>query len=231
MEWNKGMEGGGNLYIRDEGSYVYLEASRPRDQAGLYKIQIQGLEGKQILGTLTPSGDLLKLSRMVSRKHLDQWGCWPIQRAICQLSFPFQELPPPSLDEGQEKKAPEVQPAELASPDHGPYPQGFAPCGQPETWVKNPRILGQLEQVRGLLYRQDNPGATLALPYLPQEPFPLPALFCLCQLVFSEEDAGRTGVILPKGPGQQQWVDIKKERQGYLSFSFGPGGQPKLPVP
>ncbi|MFI3252744.1 MAG: hypothetical protein R3Y63_00180 [Eubacteriales bacterium] len=105
MEWTTKMEGGGLLYLRDEGNYMYLEATRPSGQEGLYKVILHGMLGKQILGTMTPSDTGLKLSRMVSRSTLGQWGCLPITKVVCQLSFPFEEkkLPyPTTLSEKEE---------------------------------------------------------------------------------------------------------------------------------
>lgn len=90
MEWTTKMEGGGSLYLRDEGNYLYLEATRPPGE-GLYKVILQGLHGGQVLGTMSPEGKVLKLSRMVSRSTMGQWGCLPLTKVLCQLSFPFQE--------------------------------------------------------------------------------------------------------------------------------------------
>ncbi len=89
MDWTSKMEGGGMLYLRDEGNYMYLEATRPQDTQGLYKVILQGLHGQQVLGTMTPCETGLKLSRMVSRSTMGQWGCLPLTKVICQLSFPF----------------------------------------------------------------------------------------------------------------------------------------------
>lgn len=100
MEWSTKMEGGGTLFVRDDGAYVYLEATRPADESGLHKVVIFGLRGKQVLGTLSPSDGQLKLKRMVSSDTLAKWGCWPINRVVCQLTFPFQgEETPGHLEE------------------------------------------------------------------------------------------------------------------------------------
>lgn len=91
MEWTTNMEGGGTLFFRDEGAYLYFEANRVDDGKGLYKVLIQGMSGVQVLGTMSPCETGLKLSRMVSRSTLGQWGCLPVTKAICQQSYVFED--------------------------------------------------------------------------------------------------------------------------------------------
>lgn len=91
MEWTLKMEGGGSIFLRDDGSYLYFEARRVDDKEGLYKVRIQGLQGTQVLGTMLPCEEGLKLSRMISRGTLGQWGCLPITKVFCDKSFVFQE--------------------------------------------------------------------------------------------------------------------------------------------
>lgn len=89
MEWTTKMEGGGTLYLRDDGHYMYLEANRPGDHSGLYKVILQGMQGGQVLGTMEPHENGLRLSRMVTRGTMGQWGCLPLTKVICQVSYPF----------------------------------------------------------------------------------------------------------------------------------------------
>lgn len=93
MEWTTKMEGGGSLYLRDDGHYLYLEANRPQEP-GIYKVILQGMGGGQVLGTMEPKENGLKLCRMVSRSTISQWGCLPLTKVICQRSYP-----PPPLEE------------------------------------------------------------------------------------------------------------------------------------
>ena len=61
------MVGGGTLLLRQEGPRVRLEAERPSDGRGLYKVWLHGDRGgKLLLGTLVPEGDRLRLSRTLS---------------------------------------------------------------------------------------------------------------------------------------------------------------------
>lgn len=93
MEWTTNMEGGGTLYFRDDGSYYYFEANYPlrREEKAEYQVILQGVQGGQLLGTMTPSEHGLKLSRMVSRTSLEKWGCLPVTKVICQKQYPFME--------------------------------------------------------------------------------------------------------------------------------------------
>lgn len=101
MEWTTKMEGGGTLYLRDDGHCMYLEANRPEDGRGLYKVILQGIQGGQVLGTMEPSEKGLKLSRMVSRSTMGQWGCLPLSKVICQLTYPFPEEKEEPLEEAE----------------------------------------------------------------------------------------------------------------------------------
>lgn len=126
MEWTSKMEGGGSLYLRDEGNYLYLEATRPEEGEGLYKVILQGLQGRQVLGTMSPCEHGLKLSRMVSRSTMGQWGCLPLTKVICQMSFPF----------GEESNA-SVQPKSMEVPDVFLGEQGVSPLSiVEENWEK-----------------------------------------------------------------------------------------------
>lgn len=89
MEWTMNMEGGGTLYFREDGAYLYFEANRREEKEGLYKVVIQGIHGSQVLGTMLPSGNHLRLSRMISRQTVGQWGCLPVMKVICEKTYEF----------------------------------------------------------------------------------------------------------------------------------------------
>lgn len=84
------MEGGGTLFIRDEGAFLYFEANRSEEGEGVYKVMIQGVHGSQMLGTMGTCEGGLKLSRMVSRSTLGKWGCLPVTKAICERGYLFE---------------------------------------------------------------------------------------------------------------------------------------------
>ncbi len=87
MEWTTKMEGGGSLYMRDDGHFLYFEANRPHE-SGIFKVILQGMGGGQVLGTMELKESGLKLCRMVSRSTIAQWGCLPLTKVICQRSYP-----------------------------------------------------------------------------------------------------------------------------------------------
>ena len=90
MERRLAMDRGGFLTIAQEGGRVHLEAERPEDGRGLYKVWLNGVgEGTYLLGTLAPEGKSLRLRRTVSRGELERSGCWPVEGARAVLAFPF----------------------------------------------------------------------------------------------------------------------------------------------
>lgn len=92
MEERLEMRGGGFLTMRQEGPRVHMEAERPEDGRGLYKVWLHGEQGgKLLLGTLIPEGGRLRLSRTLSVGTLERAGCWPRFRVAAPLAFAFQE--------------------------------------------------------------------------------------------------------------------------------------------
>lgn len=89
MEWTRNMDGGGTLYFRDDGGYLYFEARRSDDGDGLYQVLISGGLGSRVLGTMVPCEGGLKLCRMVSRSAADGWGCFPVREVVCERYFVF----------------------------------------------------------------------------------------------------------------------------------------------
>ena len=169
------MGGGGTLALRQEGPRVHLEAERPDDGRGLYKVWLHGDRGgKLLLGTLAPEEGALRLRRVLSVGALEQAGCWPQLRAESVLAFPFSA-----------------------------QSRGRWYCERnPERLLADPLLKHAL---RGsMLCRREEDGFSLAAPFRPESPVRLPALFCLARverwdgrphLVWSFDREGR-----PKAP-------------------------------
>lgn len=89
MEQEIRLEGGGRLLILQEGMWVRVEAVRPDDGRGLYKVWLKGRDGRFLLGTLVPECSGLRLCRRISRSELERTGCWPVIGGEAVLSFSF----------------------------------------------------------------------------------------------------------------------------------------------
>ena len=90
MENRLDMRGGGSLTVRQDGPRVHLEAARPADDRGLYKVWLTGRGGGRfLLGTLAPEGTQLRLRRTLAVGELERAGCWPPAGAEAPLAFPF----------------------------------------------------------------------------------------------------------------------------------------------
>lgn len=152
MEERMNMRGGGSLTLRREGSKVVLEAERPLDGQGLYKVWLHGDRGgKLLLGTLAPENGALRLRRTLSIGALERAGCWPQFWAEAPLAFAF------------------------ASQGGRWY------CEQhPERLVDDPVLRGQIRS--SMLCQREAGGFSLAAPFRCDRPTPLPALFCLARV-------------------------------------------------
>lgn len=173
MEERLNMRGGGTLILRRDGPRVHLEAERPADGRGLYKVWLHGDQGgKLLLGTLAPENGALRLRRTLSVDQLERAGCWPQFRAEAPLAFSF------------------------TARDSRWY------CEQhPERLLSDPVLRGQIQGP--MLCRKETEGFSLAAPFRPDCPAPLSALFCLAQverregrphLVWSFDQEGRPKV-------------------------------------
>lgn len=149
MEERLKMDGGGWLTVRQEGPRVHLEAERPADGKGLYKVWLHGDQGgRLLLGTLAPEGGALRLRRVLSVGALERAGCWPQFRAEAPLAFSF---------------------AAGGDPWY---------CEQhPERLLGDPVLRDQAGGP--MLCRREGDGFFLSAPFRTDRPFPLPALFCL----------------------------------------------------
>ena len=83
------LTGGGTLVLWEEGMLVHLQVQRHDDRRGLYKIWIRGPGGRKLLGTLVPEGGRLCIYRRLSRRELEQEGCWPVTGGEAVLAFSF----------------------------------------------------------------------------------------------------------------------------------------------
>ena len=150
MEEQFTMGGGGFLTLRQDGPRVHIDAERPSDNRGLYKVWLHGDHGgKLLLGTLAPENGMLRLHRTLSVGALERAGCWPRFRAEAPLAFVFNS-------------------------QH--HEQWY--CEQhPDRLVADPVLNEQL--TGAMLCRKEREGFSLAAPFRPDRPMRLPALFCL----------------------------------------------------
>lgn len=150
MKERLAMEGGGTLTLRQDGVRVHMEAERPADNRGLYKVWLRGDQGgKLLLGTLAPEEGALRLRRTLSVGALERAGCWPRFRAEAPLAFSF------------------------AAP-----PGGKWYCEQhPERMVSDPVLKAQISGA--MLCRKEGEGFVLSVPFGTDRPVRLPSLFCL----------------------------------------------------
>lgn len=177
------MRGGGTLSLRHEGPRVHMEAERPADGLGLYKVWLHGDQGgRLLLGTMVPENGALRLRRSLSLGTLERAGCWPQFWAEAPLAFAFT---------GQGG--------------------GHWYCEQhPECMVADPVLRGQLEG--SMLCKREKGGFSLAAPFRTDRPIPLSALFCLAQverwngqlhLVWSFDQEGRPKIPHKTGTSGQ----------------------------
>ena len=147
------MGGGGTLILRQDGPRIHIDAERPLDDQGLYKVWLHGdYGGKLLLGTLVPEDGMLRLRRTLSVGTLERAGCWPRFRAEAPLSFAF------------------------AGQDNGRWY-----CEQhPERLISDPVLKSGLQGA--MLCRREAEGFSLAVPFRADRPLQLAALFCLSQL-------------------------------------------------
>lgn len=146
------MRGGGSLTLRQDGTRVTLDAERPSDGRGLYKVWLHGEQGgKLLLGTLAPENGALRLRRTLSVGALERAGCWPRFRAEASLAFSF-------------------------SPQGGRWY-----CEQhPERLLADPVLRNQVRG--SMLCQKEESGFSLAAPFRTDQAVPLTALFCLARV-------------------------------------------------
>lgn len=154
MERKLEMRGGGVLTMRQEGTRVCLEAERPPDGRGLYKVWLTGQRGgRMLLGTLAPEGKTLKLRRVVSQGELERAGCWPLVGAEAPLAFSF---------------------------SNGAGGERWYRESHPERLISDAVLQGQFKGP--MLCRKEKEGFRLAYPFRTGAPLALESLFCLARV-------------------------------------------------
>ena len=153
MEERLNMRGGGTLTLHQDGPRVHMEAERPSDGLGLYKVWLHGNHGgKFLLGTLVPERGQLRLGRTLSVSTLEQAGCWPQFWVEAQLAFSF-------VARSSDRWYCEQHPGQL---------------------VADPILKGQLKGA--MLCKKGTEGFSLAAPFRADAPVPLAALICLARV-------------------------------------------------
>ena len=154
MEQRIEMRGGGSLTFRQEGTKLHLEVERPEDGRGLFKAWLRGSRGgKLLLGTLAPERGRLRLRRTLSLDTLERAGCWPEFWAEALLAFSFQQTDGGGRDWRCEQ--------------------------HPECFLSDPALRRQIQGA--MLYREEEDGFSLAVPFRTDAPVVLTGLFCLAQ--------------------------------------------------
>lgn len=149
------LENGGCLMMSEHGAQVKLTVSRALDQSGLYKAWLRGSGGEYLLGTLSPEGGQLSLTKMVSREILLRAGCWPVTGGRIALAFHF-SAPKPSQ-----------QCTAVWRWEH-----------RPGARLSDPILRESVSNWGSMLIRHTDSGFQLAAPLDPHCPFPITPLFC-----------------------------------------------------
>lgn len=149
MEWR--FEGpGGMVTVSQEGGSALCRASRMKSDDSIYKAWLLGEQGRALLGTLIPEGECLRLRRTIPVAQLERQGAWPPLRS--EIVRMGEDRPPPA-----------------------PWRWEHHPGAR----LGDPLLARCLEGVERALICEEGDGLRLALPLLPDQPFPLPPLFCL----------------------------------------------------
>lgn len=160
------LEGGGTLQVREEEPWVYLEAVRPEDGRGLYKVWCQGGRGEFLLGTLVPQGNRLRLERRVAKRTLQEAGAWPLTGGKAVMVYSFT--------------------------DRGDVRENWRTADHPENLCSDPVVQACLKGANGLLSREKNGVRQLAAPFSTCKPILLNTLLCLARV---EEWQGRRYLV------------------------------------
>ena len=167
------LDGRGWLEVREEGGRAVCRARLPDDGRGLYKCWLLGPSGRYLLGPFLPEGGELRLSRTLEVPALARQGAWPPLGGEAALTWA-------------------ARPARQAVP-----PPGWAWEPRPAALLGEP-LLREAVKEGGALLRREGEGFSLAWPFRPDEPFPLPPLFCFARV---EELAGAPHLVIPFRPG------------------------------
>lgn len=148
----------GIMKVREEGPRVVIEARLPDDNRGLYKASLTGAGGQVLLGTLIPEKGVLTLRRTLSVDQLRRQGAWPPTGGAVVLAFP-------------------------ATGGLDACPEGWQWQPPPLDRVTDPPLQQGMRRLSRVLLRWEGERFSMALPWSPGQPFPLPPLFCLSRLV------------------------------------------------
>ena len=158
MQWQFPLEHGGRANLVEEGTRIHISLVYPDDRQGLYKAWILGGGGgRMLLGTLTPERGSLRLSRVMSRSALEHCGCMPPSGVDVVMTHSFQQKHTPKPPKWiWEKTLTDALPAPILD-------------------ICVTHLDG------GYLLTSDS-GLQLAIPLRHDRPFPIPALFCFCEI-------------------------------------------------
>lgn len=154
MDWTF-ETGFGAVTVKQEGEQILCQAIGPLEGSGLYKAWLCGPSGKALLGTLIPEGGALRLRRTLSLSQLKAQGAWPPTGAqVAQSSYFIQPL----------------------------APHGWQWTDCPSRLLGEQALSRSLQGVSRALLRRTGERFYLAFPRRAEEPFPIPALFCLASV-------------------------------------------------
>ena len=185
MEYRFPLGTQGTMKVREEGPRAVIEARLPDDNRGLYKASLTGAGGRVLLGTLIPEKGVLTLRRTLSVDQLRRQGAWPPTGGAVVLAFPA-----------------------AGGPDA--CPEGWQWQPPPLERVTDPPLQQGMRRLSRVLLRWEGEHFSMALPWSPGQPFPLPPLFCLSRpvrlggrgwLVFAFDRSGRPVVPPVDGAG------------------------------
>ena len=143
------------LIIKEDGPRATLTARRPDDGKGLYKAWLVGQQGRYLLGTMAPEGNVLSVKRTLSLDELRRSGAWPPERAEAELSCVF---PGAAL------------------------PDGWQMAADPASLFQDRELSKAAGRLSGVLVKKDGGGFRLAVSYEEGREFPMTVLFCFCEL-------------------------------------------------
>ena len=153
METRWTLEGGGELFCREEDGRLRFLARGPAASDGLYKVWLRGGNGGCVLlGTLVPERGVQTLTRTLSRDELIRADCWPPAGGRRAMAFSFQ------AGSG-----------------------GWRPLKEGDVRTEDPVLRGCLSRGEGLLFRRRGEGFQLAQSLGPGRPVVLAPLFCLAR--------------------------------------------------
>ncbi len=165
MEQRFGLgRGGGTLLVREDGLKASFEAGMVDDKQGLYKVYVMGAGGSLPLGTLMPEGGRLTMHRAIPIAELKRKGVWPVTGGEARLSFAFGQGGGGTTESGH------------------PPASGWVREENPARHMGDRLLARCFGEVRGVLYRREEEGFSLAVPIEKGAAFPVTPLFCFAHV-------------------------------------------------